>query len=310
MHIKYRGQYASDKFISIVICSYQRADMTKALVESIHQHADMPFELIIHDDAGHSATSAEIYRDLKDKVSTFIFSEGGVNLGLATSMERGSSLAGSDYILCLNNDILFLGPGLKDIPKVLDTPYVGIFGPWHIGNDALSPNHVTVDSNGFRFKLGNLCGNGSAMSFRRDLWNEIGGFPITFNGACDTAFMRKVLRAGYFNACYLSKPSEMMDNVDYHAGCARSTLVPPARDLSYPLIFNAPNLSRACKLYEKLVCDETHAGERIDGSMFNDHWWYYYFSENIIAEDNNYRWENLTYHSRFKDIVERDRVAV
>ncbi len=308
MFIKFQGDYASDRFISIVILSYKRFDMTQNLVESIHQHADMPFEIILHDDASDGDVPERLYRDLRKKVSSLVLSGGELNMGLSASFERGTSLASSDYVLCMNNDTLMLGPGFKDIVRVLQVPYVGAFGPWHVGEGKVGGGTPLVESNGCRFRLGPNVGNGSMMAFRKEVWQEVGGFPHVFSGASDTAFMRTLLKHGYFNAGHFVKDAESFDNVDYHTGCSRTTIGPNKYDISYPCLFKAPNLGAHSKRSEQSRTDWTHREEKVDAGISNNDWWHHYFADAFIPEENNYDWSKLTFHQKWKDKIEAERI--
>ncbi len=309
VHIKFPGEVSSDKFISVVILSYKRPDLTLNLINSLHQHADMPFELIVHDDSSPSADRDQLYQHV-DKMSSLIVTGGELNMGLAASFERGVSLASSDYILCLNNDALLVGPGLNKVPKVLRAPYVGVYGPWqvHDGPQPNSVNKVLVANEGLRFHLGTLNGSGSIMAFRRDLWEEVGGWPHVMTGSSDTAFQRKVMKAGYFNASNLDATEETFDNVDFPR-CERSTIGLNRYDASYPWIFNVDrgiiSKTGSCRQH---VEHFTRTDQEKPAGINNNDWWFHYMQGNVLPEVNNFNWEALTYHQRFKEQVEKDLV--
>jgi glycosyltransferase involved in cell wall biosynthesis len=79
--------FGPDQFISIVISSFYRPFYLKRCLESIHKHADMPFEIIVHDDGSGQAERDQIYRDLSPLISTLILNLGG-NMGLNVSANR------------------------------------------------------------------------------------------------------------------------------------------------------------------------------------------------------------------------------
>ena len=136
MHIRFPGDLASDKFISIVVLSYKRPDMTMNLINSIHKHADLPFELIVHDDSSPADDKRILYEHL-EQMSSLVLTGGELNMGLSATFERGVSLCSSDYVLCLNNDMIMTGPGFQRIVKVLQCPYVGAFGPWQVAKEPI-----------------------------------------------------------------------------------------------------------------------------------------------------------------------------
>ncbi len=303
------GPLKSSDFISIVILSYKRYDMTKQLVESIHAHADMPFELIIHDDASDGGVPKQLFEELRSKVSTLVVSGGNMNMGLAASFERGTSLATSDYVLLLNNDAMMTGPGFRDIVSVLQAPYVGVLGPWQVAS-GVSPNLVCVESNGCRFHLNPLCGSGSMMAFRREVWREVGGFPHADCGSSDTSFMRKVFKAGYWNAMQLVRDHECFDNADFPA-CPRSTIGSNKHDLSYPWLFKVPDLATKSKQYYNQQSRVVHGPWQNDaGGIANNDWWHNYYADAVVVGENRFDWDKLPYHQKWRDKVEEERVKL
>ncbi len=307
MFLKFDGELTNDKFVSFVILSYKRPDMTQNLVESIHRHADMPFEIIVHDDSSDDETKQHLF-NIRNQISTTIFGN-EINMGLAASFNRGAALANSNYIIMLNNDALMLGPGLRDIVKVLDIPYIGAFGPWQVvPTEALAPGHVRVKRGDTSFFLNPYTGSGSIMAFRKAAWIEIGGAPQVGCGASDTALMRKFLLSGYFNATRLTRGSEIFTNVDFPK-CERSTIGSNKFDGSYPQIFNSgQSLEALCR--QRWGRMEAHMREQQNtpSGYCNDHYWHHYFVDNVISEQNNFNWDNMIHHQRFREQVEEDRI--
>lgn len=315
MHIRFPQDLGSDKFISVVVLSYKRPDLTLDLINSIHDHADMPFELIVHDDSSPDEDKQVLY-DNRDKMSSLILTGGDLNMGLAASFERGVSLASSDYVLCLNNDALMVGPGFQRIVRVLHAPYVGVFGPWQISTNPVGGhNTVLVQHRGIKFYLGSMCGSGSIMAFRKAVWEEVGGWPHVMTGSSDTAFMRKLLHHGYFNAFRADDPNgqETWDNVDFPR-CERTVIGPNKHDASYPWLFHkrhadgelntisTVNTGRCREFVEAFTREEQYK----DAGITNNDWWYNHIHGNVLEDKNNFNWDALTYHQRFRGEVERD----
>lgn len=308
MFLRFDEELASDKFISIVILSYNRPDMTKNLIESIHQHADMPFELIVHDDASGGQVPQDLLT-MKSKISTLILGH-TVNMGLAAAFNRGTALANSDYVLTLNDDALMVGPGLQDIVKVLNIPYVGAFGPWQVSappGDRIGGRLVRVNPQGLSFFLSPSVGSGSIMAFRKEAWQKIGGCPQVGCGASDTGLMRNFLKHGYFNATRFARESEIFDNVDFPE-CPRSTIGTNKFDAAYPQIFKAENFEGCCRSRWHRIEGFMKTSQAAVAGLCNDNWWHDYFVDNCIPEENNFNWDNMTYHQQWRGRIEEDRV--
>ena len=85
--------------ISLVIPWFSMPVYINRVIKSIHEHADYPFELILHDDGSNKETVFDLMKN-RDKISTLILNS-GYQLGLASSINRAVALASSKYILFL-----------------------------------------------------------------------------------------------------------------------------------------------------------------------------------------------------------------
>lgn len=95
----------SDHFISFVILSFEKREMTAQCIESIKRTVKVPHEIIVFD----NSSSLETVTYLKENVEhiegvTIYYSE--VNLGCPGGRRRATKMAKGDYIINLDNDIL------------------------------------------------------------------------------------------------------------------------------------------------------------------------------------------------------------
>jgi len=218
-----------DTIFSIAVPFFIRPQYLKGLVESVHRHADMPFEIIVHDDRGMDLSSLEV----KDKVSTVLLNLGR-NLGLAASANRAIACANGKYILFMNQDCEILRPCLRDYAKVLEKPYVGILSP--LGEPYPLNSPEWLEAEGVRFTLNHGIASGAAMAFRKDFWEDVGGFEEeVISGCADTPLLYKMYRHGYFRAVVLGE--RRMRNVSAEDQGNRDTTIGPYGDCSYPRIF-------------------------------------------------------------------------
>jgi len=310
MFLKFDNELANDAFLSFVICSYKRADMTIDLVNSIHQYCDCPFEIIVHDDHSDAATVSELLT-IKDKVSTLILGGSEFNMGLSSSFNRGVALANSKYIVLLNNDIRLVAPGIRRIAEPLSLPYIGILGPIGVCStleNTSDPDLLRIATDSIGLTLSAYCGSGSAMAFRKEVWQEIGGFDQFGCGSSDTGAMFKVMHAGYFNACFWRVPEEVVENVDAKNDFKRGTIGSNRFDGCYPTIFKGPALYEANANRKDRICHETGRVEFIDEGHTNGVWWDKYNRNAFIKDQNNYDWDKLKFHAKWKDLVESHRL--
>lgn len=216
-----------DEFFSVVVPYYKRPMYLKQLVDSIHQYADFPFEIIVHNDAGMDR-STDIVRD---KVSTVI-NNMGFNFGLAESANRAIKLASSENILFMNHDCVMTGPCLKAFKTILERPYVGVINGF--GEPPEYPERY-LEHKGVKFFLKGGVGGCCIMIFRKSVWKEIGGFEKVDSGRSDTVIPFKCYRHGYFRAkLYGEFPFRNLSHEKHNI----DTTLDGGRELHFPKLFN------------------------------------------------------------------------
>jgi len=313
-------ELSPDQFFSIVIMSYTRPKHLKDLLQSIHDHADMPFEIIVHDDASGRELEVEIFNECRHACSTMIFgSPNTINMGLAAACNRAIALANSKYVLLLNDDTKMLGPGLKDIVKVLEVPYVGSFGPWQCATKvkpgAINPKatNIPVTANGIDFTLSALPAGAGIFAFRKEVWEEVRGFPQVYTNAGDTGFMIRLLKRGYLNASRFINREEFLINVDQMDGYKDPTAGKSPYDSSYPHIFGIepPKLAVSNENRRVRIYNYSHENYYSEAGDVNHTWFDQHFQEARRGVDHGYNWEVFKRFGQIKwrDQVEKDLAA-
>lgn len=191
--------------LSVIVTSYRRPEYLKNCIDSIRKYADIPFELIVHDDGSDVKTLESIY-ELKDRIDILI--ENKNNEGLNKAINRSVNLASSEYILFLCDDCWVRYPCFRDIVNVLSKEYIG----WICPGDNRFLNNVRdvyclsppAEIKGARagdtlFYLTNNLLGGYTQAFRKSIWKEIGGWEERAStGRSDNIFLFKLLKAGYW----------------------------------------------------------------------------------------------------------------
>lgn len=313
MFLKFDGPWANNRFISVVILSFTRPDHLKNLLVSIHRNADMPFEVIVHDDNSPEEIKDRIFNEVRSLTSTLAFSQ--MNMGFSASANRAVGLASSDYILFLNDDTLVTGPCFQTIKSILDAPYVGTVGPWQTvqgvspGSPHGTKTAMPVSSNGVDFYLMSLGLGAGVFAFRKAVWSEIGGFPQVYNNGGDIAFMHKMCQHGYFHAARLINKPETFTNVDQDDGYINPTAERTKFDSAYPMIFKANDFEKHCELRRVRVHEFSQEEYLKDFGLNNISSWSEYFCNAVSKEDGfTYDWELLKQHGqdKWRAEVERD----
>jgi len=233
--------------ISVVIPVKNRFHYAIDIVNSIHQHADFPFEIILHDDGSDDGETPKLlFNNIRNKVTLLMFNSNPPwSIGYAASVERCIKLATSEYIIVTDPDCIVVKPCFKDIINILHKSYIGYI---NLGNPGSATEYFKA--NGTPFNLGPGIGGGSNVAFRKSKWEEIGGHLGEF-GTCtmcgDIRFMSRMIEAGYFRAS-IAGPA-VFHNVSrerMNAGQPTDSTIMKGemKDCSLPQLFKCPDYER------------------------------------------------------------------
>lgn len=291
-------------FISVVIPYFCRPHYLHRLIDSVHKYADMPFELLIHDDGSTDESQPEVFSELH-RTSTVLFDTGPC-LGLSASVNRLVKLSSSDYIFWMASDCELVNPYFKDLVDILKHPYIGILGAdGCISNERLFNIIPGVGSDYFY------------LAFRKEVWEETGGLnEEMFTLFSDVSFVTSVLKKGYF-AALPRCPNRIMNMSRVEQGGRDSTIRrtddvegEPSKgfDNSYPRIFGIGNLDeiswkRAKTMYHRLYAHVLEPEHEVNVAYWDG------ILRNIVGSfatsGRNFNWggEDKYGHSRWKDII-------
>lgn len=316
MFLEFDNLMANNEFVSVVIMSYFRPEMTLDLLRSIHENVDMPFEIILHDDHSEDWVQDKIFAEMRSLCSTIILGQGNVNMGYSSSVNRGVALCNSDYILILDNDCLITAPCFKTIKEVLDVPYVGTVSPREFIEMAPGSTHgsrATVKTNGNAFTLS--CIPSGSFAFRKKVWMEIGGFPQVYSNGGDISFIFSLLRHGYFNAGSLISPTgnafSTVRNIDQETGYPNATARIRNFDQAYPRIFpfcnDKGNFSLACHARRERRHPLSQEQYLADGGYHNIAYWDAWANDCYDGQ-GNIIWDKVGDwgHSKWRDRIDAD----
>ena len=307
---------APDQFFSVVVMSYTRPKHLKQLLLSLHEHADMPFEVIVHDDGSGLKHEVEIYNECRAMCSTLVFSSpNAVNMGLAAACNRAIALANSKYVLMMNDDCKMLRPALQRMKAILDLPYIGSFGPWQTTKN-VAPGDVNptgqmapASTQGVDFNISTLPNGAGMFAFRKDVWEEVRGFPQVYTNAGDTGFMIRLLKNGYFNASTFINEEEFFTNVDQMDGYKDPTAGKSPFDSSYPHIWKFPDFLQENEHRRVRIYNYSHHNYYAAAGVVNHTWWHeQYFVKAYQPKGHTFDWDFLSLcgQDKWREMVERD----
>ena len=245
-------------FFSALIPEIGRPDYVTKCIDSIHQYADMPVEIILHDDGSEEAKQRILYDRLKDKVSTIIFNM-GYNTGLAKSMNRCKLMASSEYLIGFNSDVYVTSSFLSAMKEALDLPYVGI-----VNVTQSIPDGKGVGRTKSGHKVAILKGNGCCHCYgiKKSTWDKVGGWDENVQTtASDVGFVGSLFGAGLFavqvegtttNEMWTKSPDGKVNiggsNPDY-VECGQFC----RNDNNTPPIFKVGNHAERCEMRREAI---------------------------------------------------------
>jgi len=295
-------------FITLIIPWFKRPVYINRVIDSIHEHADFPVEIIVHDDGSNKETVFDLCQQ-RDRISTLILNS-GYQFGLGESINRAVSLASSKYIMFMNSDCVISRKCFKDIVNVLKKPYVGVVSTGHDIPTAKIPDYI--ETNGTKFTLMDGINGGSNFAFRKDVWKDIGGFEADVTCGCaDTPFLYKMWQYGYFRSaligdkCVINVSQVEQANKD-------STTSGDNKELAYPKLFGPVNYDGIC-LERKAKCYEWFAKvQNQEASIGNLPYWCDY-SRGIIKKMgiiSSINWNNAVKHGqdKWKNAIENENI--
>lgn len=298
-----------EKYVSIIVPYFNRPHYLRELIDSVHKFADMPFELIVHDDASVDNSTSEIF-NLRDRMSSLIINNGH-NIGLSASVNRLVNMASSDYIIFLNCDCAFINPCFKNIFEILSRPYIGFV---HIIN-SINPYEPNIQDT--KFSLVGIQ-SGSALAFRKNVWREVGGWSNVHSGAADVAFIFSIFSRGYFGATPFGK--KYASNLSYERVQSQdSSMGMSGFDCSYPKIFGLSNYDRECQIREQEYHSyaDSPSLRTGPGGFTNIDYWHYYIMKLLFTKQGENAVDRIDWdaakihgHDRWKDDILKDRYSI
>jgi len=190
--------------ISVVILTYNGAGYIKKAVESVRSQSYQNIEIVIVDD-GSTDETPEIISEFSKKDSRIIILTNRTNLGFVKSLNKGVKKAQSKYIARLDDDDIWCDS--KKIEKQVeflekDKDYV------LVGGGMIKTNEKNREIARYLFPekdkdirksilVENLFIH-SAVLFRKDAWEKVGGYDEQFGFFADMDLWLKLGRMGKF----------------------------------------------------------------------------------------------------------------
>ena len=193
-----KGNNMSEQpYVSVVIPTYNRADLLKRAIESVQKQTYKKWELIIVDD-NSSDNTEEIVSEIRDPRIRYV--KNNKNLGAAASRNRGVVLANYELVafqdsddVCHQNKVEKQVSYMKQYSEY-DIVYSGFVNHHIDGTNILVPNHQLGirEGNLFPTLLVNNVIGAPTILIKRSLFLENGGFDIDLRALEDWDFVLRV----------------------------------------------------------------------------------------------------------------------
>ncbi len=305
----------NENFCSVAIVSFNRHHRLRPLIESIHEHADMPFELVVSDDGGSLYDDFNFIRDLRDQVSHFAVNL-GKNKGLHVNANTSVSLTRSKYVVLLADDAKIVAPFMRKAVNVLEhAPYVGTMYLGEAYQGVCSTGGVIECKTPEGQHYGLHCGVGSswAAAFRKSYWYEVGGYSEDSMYG-DIPFANKGWLKGYFS-CLLEGEISAVDTDKDEQQLTQDSTGKFTEGLycNYPKIFGIDEQTlRSWSVARHIECGRrTEDGRNIPLSEFSWVDWQHDYMRSVTeGAGHPINWEILSkHHSRFREEIDRDAIV-
>lgn len=129
--------------VSVIVVSYNTRELTIEALRSVERTCELPYELLVVDNASSDGTAAAIRQELPNAT---LF-EQQENLGFGRANNVAMEKARGRYLLLLNSDARLISDG--DVTRLIDRlermPGVGVIGPKLVGEEG------TLQSSARRF---------------------------------------------------------------------------------------------------------------------------------------------------------------
>lgn len=181
--------------VSICIANYNGLAIIASCLESVFaQQGDIPFEIIVHDDAS-TDDSVEYLRKQYEDIELI---ESKINVGFCIANNRMAAAAKGEYLLLLNNDATLFPDAIASLlasaqknysPAILGLPqYDANTGELLDMGSMLDPFLNPIPNlNPTQNEVGMIMG--ACLWIPKKLWLELGGFPEWFSSIGEDLYL-------------------------------------------------------------------------------------------------------------------------
>jgi glycosyltransferase involved in cell wall biosynthesis len=188
------------KLVSVVIPTYNRAELLKDAVHSVHQQTYRPMECIVVDDGSkdHTSEAMDSLKALQGPGFTLSYVR-QANAGAQVARNTGTAAASGDYIQYLDSDdLLYPGKIAAQVEYLEQHPGCdGVFGDWDKGLPGASEKIIAhAEQDLYAQFLAGRCIATFSFLMRRGIIDKSGGWDPAIRRNQEIDFHVRALLAG------------------------------------------------------------------------------------------------------------------
>ncbi|HLC05306.1 MAG TPA: glycosyltransferase [Anaerolineales bacterium] len=183
---------AQNPRVSIVVCVHNKAELTYQCLESIRQHTEPDFEMIVVDDASTDQT-----RDLLARLEDATVHRNQANQEFVQANNTGARGARGEYLLFLNNDVRVTPGWLESLVGTMERfPEAGA-----VGSKLVWPNGTLQEAGSIVWADGSCLGYGRGDDPQKPEYNHLREVDFC-SAACLLVRADLFRKAGFFDLRY------------------------------------------------------------------------------------------------------------
>lgn len=196
--------------VSIVIINFNSTEHTINCIKSIKAKTKTETEIIVVDNNSEYDDRIKIENWINSNPNSATYISSKKNTGFSMGNMLGANVASGNYIFLLNNDCLLINDAIDELVKFMEEhPNVGLAGPkTYDGNNNYMPSFDYIPTVANKWLGHSLCRlfkknsypsrkkeyqkplsvpmiSGSAMFFRKDCFNNLGGLDTNLFLYCE-----------------------------------------------------------------------------------------------------------------------------
>jgi glycosyltransferase involved in cell wall biosynthesis len=192
-----------DSKVSVIIGTYNRAELLKRCLESVFSQSYKNIEVIVINDASEDNTLETLHGYKKKFPDKFNWITNKKNMGIAYNSNLAFSISKGDYLALIGDDDEWVDVEKlkKQLLEFSKNKKVGLVSSWwnDVNNAKIVNEHcpIIADNPVEQIMKQNRVYCGSTVLISRSAWESVGGFDENIPKGTDSDLFRNIIVHGY-----------------------------------------------------------------------------------------------------------------